>query len=66
MRKFAVTFALLSLPILCFGRLMKGWPETSGRFILFLKLESDGRYAPVSGQTDPALFDVVKLNGMAR
>ena len=41
-------------------------PETSGRFLLFLKLESDGRYAPVSGQTDPAAFDVVKLDGLAR
>jgi hypothetical protein len=41
-------------------------PETSGRFILFLKHESDGRYAPVSGQVDPALFDIVKLDGMAR
>lgn len=40
--------------------------ETSERFLLFLKRESDGKYAPVSGQIDPALFDVVKLNGMAR
>jgi len=41
-------------------------PETSGRFLLFLKLQSDGRYAPVSGQLDPASIDVVKLDGMAK
>ena len=36
------------------------------RFLLFLHLESDGRYSPVSGQTDPALFSVLKLDGIAQ
>ena len=28
-------------------------PDEKKRFLLFLKRESDGRYAPLSGQTDP-------------
>lgn len=42
--------------------------EISGQhqvFLLFLVKESDGRYAPVSGQTDPALFAVLELKGAA-
>jgi hypothetical protein len=31
-------------------------------FLLFLTKEHDGRYAPVTGQTDPATFSVVPLN----
>ncbi len=37
----------------------------SGRqpaFVLFLVRELDGRYAPVTGQTDPAAFSVLELN----
>jgi len=30
-------------------------------FLLFLKRERDGRYAPVTGQTDPALYSVIQL-----
>jgi hypothetical protein len=29
-------------------------PKEKKRFLLFLKRESDGRYAPLTGQTDPA------------
>jgi hypothetical protein len=36
------------------------------RYLLFLHREADGRYSPVSGQTDPALFSVVKLEGVAQ
>ena len=32
-----------------------------GTFVLFLTKEPDGRYAPVTGQTDPAAFSVLKL-----
>ena len=32
------------------------------RFILFLKKEADGRYAPVTGQTDPESTSVIRLN----
>jgi hypothetical protein len=32
-----------------------------GKFLLFLVREKDGRYAPVTGQTDPALFSVLNL-----
>jgi hypothetical protein len=32
-----------------------------GRFLLFLKHEPDGRYAPITGQTDPAAFSVLQL-----
>jgi hypothetical protein len=35
-------------------------------FLMFLVRESDGRYAPVSGQTDPASFSVVELCGGAQ
>ena len=34
-------------------------------YLLFLRKERDGRYAPVSGQTDPAWFSVLKLPGGA-
>ena len=36
------------------------WP-----FLMFLVKEPDGRYAPVTGQTDPALHSVVELKGAA-
>lgn len=35
-------------------------------FLLFLANESDGRYARVTGQTDPGLFSVLKLEGVAQ
>ena len=40
-------------------------PNGHGRYLLFLHLESDGRYSPVSGQTDPTLFSLQKLEGIA-
>jgi hypothetical protein len=43
--------------------------ELSGQhqvFLLFLIKERDGRYAPVTGQTDPASFAVLELKGAAR
>jgi hypothetical protein len=36
----------------------KPWPNS---FLLFLVRERDGRYAPVTGQTDPALYSVIQL-----
>ena len=36
--------------------------QPSTWFLLFLHLESDGRYSPVSGQTDPVI-SVLKLDG---
>lgn len=30
-------------------------------FLLFLRREADGRYSPVSGPTDPALFSVLRV-----
>lgn len=41
-------------------------PKQHTRFLLFLHREADGRYSPVSGQTDPTLFSVVKLEGVAQ
>jgi hypothetical protein len=32
-----------------------------GRFLLFLSKEGDGRYAPVTGQTNPAVYSVLNL-----
>jgi hypothetical protein len=32
------------------------------RYLLFLRRESDGRYAPVSGQTDPARDSILRLD----
>ena len=40
-------------------------PKQNTRFLLFLHREDDGRYSPVSGQTDPALFSVLMLYGAA-
>jgi hypothetical protein len=40
-------------------------PKDHPRYLLFLRLEADGRYSPVSGQTDPTLFSVLKLEGIA-
>ena len=40
-------------------------PKQHTRFLLFLHREADGRYAPVSGQTDPILFSVQRLEGAA-
>lgn len=34
-------------------------------FLLFLTKEADGRYAPVTGQEDPAAFSVLELPGGA-
>ena len=36
------------------------------RYLLFLHREADGRYSPVSGQTDPAMFSILKLEGVAQ
>jgi hypothetical protein len=35
-------------------------------YLLFLRREADGRYAPVAGQTDPAMFGIIKLEGFAQ
>jgi hypothetical protein len=35
------------------------------RYLLFLHREPDGRYAPVSGQTDPAQVSILRLDGDA-
>lgn len=35
-------------------------------FLLFLIREADGRFAPVTGQTDPGMFSVLKLEGAAQ
>jgi hypothetical protein len=40
-------------------------PGEKGQFLVFLRREADGRYAPTSGQTDPALYSVRSL-GPAR
>ena len=37
-------------------------PKESGRYLLFLRREPDGRYAPLD-QVDPAMSSIVKLNG---
>ena len=41
-------------------------PQHYTRFLLFLQRDADGRYSPVSGQTDPAAFSVLKLEGSAQ
>ena len=38
-------------------------PKQETRFLLFLHREADGRYSPTSGQTDPAMFSVIRLEG---
>jgi hypothetical protein len=40
-------------------------PKAYSRFLLFLHRESDGRYAPISGQTDPMCFSIMKVDGVA-
>ena len=41
-------------------------PKAKGCFLLFVKKENDGRYSPTSGQIDPALFSVIKLDSLAK
>ena len=41
-------------------------PKQVAQFLLFLHREADGRYSPVSGQTDPASISAVELQGLAR
>ena len=41
-------------------------PKQHTRYLLFLHREADGRYSPVSGQTDPASVSIVKLEGIAQ
>jgi hypothetical protein len=41
-------------------------PKVYSRFLLFLQREPDGRYSPVSGPTDPALFSILKVDGVAQ
>ncbi len=55
------------------GELMMNGPELAefdpkgfSNYLLFLHREADGRYAPVSGQTDPILFSILKMAGAAR
>jgi len=38
-------------------------PKQQPRFLLFLHQEADGRYAPVSGQTDPQCFPCKSWKG---
>jgi hypothetical protein len=38
-------------------------PRERTCFLLFLHKDPDGRYSPITGQTDPALGSVVKLEG---
>jgi len=38
-------------------------PGGKPTFLLFLIKEKDGRYAPVTGQTDPAALSVIELQG---
>lgn len=41
-----------------------GIPVSPKRYLLFLVREADGRFAPVSGQQDPALISVQEVDGM--
>jgi hypothetical protein len=45
--------------------LLKIRPDDHPTFLLFLIRERDGRYAPLSGQTDPALMSIVQLKSAA-
>jgi hypothetical protein len=40
-------------------------PSEHKAFLMFLVKEGDGRYAPVSGQVDPAAFSILELNRTA-
>jgi len=35
-------------------------------YLLFLRKEPDGRYAPLTGQTDPALYSIIQLQTDAK
>ena len=41
-------------------------PKSPTSYLLFLHRDSDGRYSPVSGQTDPTMFSIFSLGGHAR
>jgi hypothetical protein len=40
-------------------------PKEPKAYLLFLIKETDGRYAPASGQVDPAASSVIRLEGIA-
>jgi len=44
------------------GPLLLDFDSQSGQYLMYLKKESDGRYAPVAGQTDPLGFSILKLD----
>ena len=55
------------------GRVMRGAPQLVSFdpkqhpcYLLFLKKEADGRFAPVTGQTDPGADCVIKLESDAQ
>lgn len=37
-------------------------PKSNSPYLLFLHRESDGRYSPVSGQVDPTLFSILRID----
>jgi hypothetical protein len=41
-------------------------PKSPTSYLLFLHRDADGRYSPVSGQTDPTMFSILSLGGRAR
>ena len=41
-------------------------PKSAKSYLLFLHRDGDGRYSPVSGQTDPTMFSIFSLGGHSR
>ena len=58
---YRVDKRLEPLPIVDGPWLAKFDPSEHNTYLLFLIKEPDGRYAPASGQVDPAAFSVIKL-----
>jgi hypothetical protein len=60
---YRIDSALERVPILDGPVLASFDPKEHNAYLLFLIKEPDGRYAPASGQVDPAEFSILKLGG---
>jgi hypothetical protein len=49
------------LPIISGPTLASFDPKEHNKYLLFLIKQPDGKYAPASGQVDPATFSIIKL-----
>jgi hypothetical protein len=61
---YKIDDTLEPLPIADGPTLARFGPTEHNGYLLFLIKQPDGRYAPASGQVDPAAFSVIKLSSV--